>query len=137
MWFEETLPTDEVAFDADVYLVRKSKAKILKTKPEPTTDVGDQPSIVEPEPITPETETLSPTATATKRTLHITGSIPPEVWNRLGTKLLPKLRAGADLRLGLDFTVDLNADQVALFQTELRQVLQDLNLAQAVKIEIQ
>src|SRR5207245_1886238 len=29
-------------------------------------------------------------------------SVPPEVWNRLGTKILPKLRSGSDLKIGLD-----------------------------------
>ncbi|MCS6898094.1 MAG: hypothetical protein NZM29_08990 [Nitrospira sp.] len=66
----------------------------------------------------------------------MTGVIPPEVWNRLGTKLLPKLRAGADLRLGLDFSVDLDANQIGSFETELRQVLQEFNLTQAVHIEL-
>jgi hypothetical protein len=136
LWFQETLPADEIAFDADVYLVLKSKAKTLKTQPPATTDVGGQHDVIEPEPITPEPETPGSTTTTTKRTLRITGSIPPEVWNRLGTKLLPKLRVGADLRLGLDFTVDLDADQIGSFQTELRQVLQDLNLTQAVHIEL-
>lgn len=135
MWFEELVPADEIAFDADVYLVLKAKAKALKIKPEPPQTSG-QPLIVEPEPVTTEPSTPSPTATATKRTMHITGTIPPEVWNRLGIKLLPKLRAGADLRLGLDFTVDLDIDQVAIFQSELRQALQDLNLAQMVRVEI-
>lgn len=136
LWFEEMIPADEVAFDADVYLLLKSKAKELKTKAQ-APDISRQPTAVEPEPIVPEPETPSPTAISAKRTLHITGSIPPEVWNRLGTKLLPKLRVGADLRLGLDFTVDLDSDQVTIFQAELRQVFQDLNLAQLVQIEIQ
>ncbi|MFY4729577.1 hypothetical protein, partial [Nitrospira sp. BLG_2] len=136
LWFEEMLPADEVAFDADVYLILRSRAKALKTQPQvPST--GGQAVIVQPAPIIPEPEAPSPTITAAKKTLHITGSIPPEVWNRLGTKLLPKLRSGSDLRLGLDFTVELEADQVTAFQTELRQALQDLNLAQAVRIDIQ
>ncbi|NGZ60735.1 MAG: AAA family ATPase [Nitrospira sp. LK265] len=135
LWFEEMLPADEVAFDADVYLVLRSKGKALKAKAQPTDVI--QPLPAEPETETPKPETPPPMPPGAKRTLHITGSIPAEVWNRLGTKLLPKLRSGSDLRLGLDFTVDLDADQVALFQTELRQVLQDLNLAQAVRIEIQ
>ena len=28
-------------------------------------------------------------------------SVPPEVWNRLGTKILPKLLSGSDLKIGL------------------------------------
>ncbi|MDF0674960.1 MAG: DUF499 domain-containing protein [Nitrospira sp.] len=136
LWFEEMLPTDEVAFDADVYLVLRSRAKALKTRAQTPPDVGEQPLPSELQPTTPQPEAPSMTAIATKRTLHITGSIPPEVWNRLGTKLLPKLRSGSDLRLGLDFTVDFDSDQIGSFQAELRQVLQDLNLSQAVHIEL-
>ncbi|CAI4032175.1 ATPase (AAA+ superfamily)-like protein [Nitrospira tepida] len=135
LWFEELMPADEIAFDADVYLVLKAKAKALKTKPE-SPQTGDQPPIAEPEPITPTPAIPSPTVTGAKKTVHITGAIPPEIWNRLGTRLLPKLRSGSDLRLGLDFSVDLDAQQVAIFLTELRQVLQDLNLVQAIKIDV-
>lgn len=136
LWFEEMMPADEVDFDADVYLIVKSKAKALKTKPQPTSDVGDPLITVQPELTTPEPEPPNPTVITAKQTLRITGLIPPEVWNRLGTKLLPKLRSGSDLQLGLDFTVDLDADQVTIFQAELGQVLQDLNLAQTVRIEV-
>ena len=37
-----------------------------------------------------------------------TGTSRPEVWNRLGTRLLPKLRSGRDLRVGVVF--ELTAD---------------------------
>ena len=29
---------------------------------------------------------------------HLTGAILPEMWNRLGTKLIPKLRSGSELK---------------------------------------
>ncbi|MBI3303488.1 MAG: hypothetical protein HYZ72_15600 [Deltaproteobacteria bacterium] len=72
----------------------------------------------------------------TKKTVRISGTIPPEVWNRLGTKLLPKLKAGADLRIGLDFILSLDADAAAALQLELRQILGDLNLAEQLWIEV-
>ncbi|MDH5669571.1 MAG: hypothetical protein OEY86_16350, partial [Nitrospira sp.] len=135
LWFNESVSGDEVAFDADVYLVLKTRANALKVKAQ-TPEVINQPSPAEPQPIIPEPETPTPPLPGVKRTLRITGSIPPEVWNRLGTKLLPKLRSGSELRLGLDFTVDLDADQVAPIQIELRQVLQDLNLEQVIRINL-
>lgn len=136
LWFKDPVAADEVAFDADVYLLQKAKAAELKAKAQ-TPKVIIQPPTEKPETETSEVETPTPVPSGAKRTLHITGAIPPEVWNRLGTKLLPKLRSGSALRLGLDFTVDLEADQVATFQAELRQVLQDLNVAQAVRIEVE
>jgi hypothetical protein len=135
LWFEELMPADEVAFEADVYLLLKPKAKALKTQPSPAT--SEEKIEQEQKPQTPEPSEEKPLPSAEKCTMRITGSIPPEIWNRLGTKLLPKLRTGSALRLGLDFTVDLDADQVAMIQIELRQVLQDLNLAEAVRIELQ
>lgn len=136
LWFKDPVAADEVAFDADVYLLQKAKAAELKAKAQ-TPKVIIQPTPEKPETETPEVETPPPVPSGAKRTLHITGAIPPEVWNRLGTKLLPKLRSGSALRLGLDFMVDLEADQVATFQAELRQVLQDLNVAQVVRIEVE
>jgi hypothetical protein len=61
--------------------------------------------------------------------------VPPEVWNRLGTKILPKLRSGSELTIGLEFTVTVKADAAGGLVTDLRQILQELGLAQAVRIE--
>jgi len=36
------------------------------------------------------------------------GAVPPEVWNRLGTKILPKLRSGSDLKVVIEFSVTVN-----------------------------
>jgi hypothetical protein len=63
------------------------------------------------------------------------GAVPPEVWNRLGTKILPKLRSGSELRIGLEFSVTVSADSATGLANELRQVLQELGLADAVKVE--
>jgi hypothetical protein len=63
------------------------------------------------------------------------GTVPPEVWNRLGTKILPKLRTGSDLTIGLEFTVTIKAESAGHLVTELRQNLQELGLAEAVRVE--
>jgi hypothetical protein len=61
--------------------------------------------------------------------------VPPEVWNRLGTKILPKLRSGSDLRIGLEFTVTVKADSAGSLAAELQQILQELGLGEAVRVE--
>jgi len=61
--------------------------------------------------------------------------MPPEVWNRFGTKILPKLRSGTDLKIGIDFSVSMETGIVKSFETELRQVLDDLGLSDRIKIE--
>ena len=48
---------------------------------------------------TPEPDPEAGRATR-KVTLRLVGHVPPELWNRLGTKLLPKLRSGEHLRGG-------------------------------------
>jgi hypothetical protein len=49
-------------------------------------------------------------------------TVPPEVWNRLGTKVIPKLKSGAGLTVGVEFAVSLNADLVAGTAAELRRL---------------
>ena len=78
----------------------------------------------------PGVESIAPT-----RTLRLSGVVPPEVWNRLGTKIIPKLRAGSDLKIGLDFSVTISADSANGLATELRQSLQELGLGESVKVE--
>jgi hypothetical protein len=62
-------------------------------------------------------------------------TVPPEVWNRLGTRVIPKLKSGAGLTVGVEFTVSLNADLVVSTAAELRQILNDLGLEGRLQIE--
>ena len=41
----------------------------------------------------------------TTKTIKLSGNVPAELWNRLGTRVLPKLRAGKDLKIGIEFSV--------------------------------
>ncbi len=144
VWFEELLPADEVAFDADVYLLTKAKAQALKAGGVKVSSVsgtvpGDTPGAPTDDLFGETSHTRSATApapTVGKKTLRIIGTIPPELWNRLGSKLIPKLKSGSGLRLGLDVTVDLDSDTATALQAELRQVLGDLNLTGQVKVEV-
>jgi len=77
----------------------------------------------------------SPPPGITTKTLRLVGTVPPEVWNRLGTKILPKLRAGSDLRIGLEFTVTVKADTAGSLAAEIQQILQELGLGEAVRVE--
>src|SRR5262249_13561587 len=104
IWYGEAIAPEEVAFEADVFLLTKAKVQDLSVKAEPvsspvrTPAPGPQPlpcSEAEPSP-----ESVSePVPAAHSHTLRLVGSIPPEVWNRLGTRVLPKLRTGNVLRV--------------------------------------
>jgi hypothetical protein len=139
LWYGEIIPHDEISFESDVYLLLKKKAKALKSGeilqppsppgptpgPEPGPELGPKP---------PEIPTPGPEAQ--KKILRLSGNIPPEIWNRLGTKLIPKLRSGSDIKIGVNFSVSLNPDQAKTIETELRQILNDLGLGDKIRIEI-
>lgn len=59
----------------------------------------------------------------------------PEVWNRIGIKLLPKLRSGSDLKIGVDFSVTIDAAVARSMEAELRQALADLGLTDRLHLE--
>ena len=134
VWLKETLAPDEVAFESAVFLLKKVTAEALRAGQPATPTKTPEP---EPTPAIPPAPVpgAGPKPAASTRTLHLSGSIPPEVWNRLGTKILPKLRSGSELKIGLDFSVTVPGETAEGFVAELRQILQELNLADAVKVE--
>ena len=66
--------------------------------------------------------------------LPVSGNVPPELRNRLGNRFLPKLRRGQNLKLGVDFAMEISTTDAARLQAELRQALSDLNLLGTVQI---
>ena len=144
LWFAEPVGAEEVAFEAKVFLLTKAKAEQLRTKP----TVQEEPQ-VETSPTTSTTaeaeantgtetgghSTESAVQTGQKTTLRLKGTVPPEVWNRLGTRILPKLRSGEDLSVGVEFSVSVDAELSQGFQLELRQALSDLGLEEQVSVD--
>jgi hypothetical protein len=138
MWFRELVAPDEVAFESGVFLLRKATAEALRAG-QPTTP--PQPPEPKPEPPTrplskpgagPESVPGPDTST---RIVRLAGSVPPEVWNRLGTKILPKLRAGSELKIGLEFSVTVPGDSANGLSADLRQILRELGLAETMTVE--
>ena len=135
LWYGEAVGLEEVTFDAGVFLLKKTKAEELRaptgtggdSKP---TDPPTQPA-PDPDPGPPGPE---PEPTAKMSTIRLRGSVPPEVWNRLGIKLLPKLRAGEDLKVAVDFFLRVGTAKASVTEAELRQVLSDLNLEDQVEV---
>ena len=56
-------------------------------------------------------------------------------WNRLGTKLLPKLRSGLDLKVHVDFRATVDGKMAKSLADDLRQILSDLGLADEVGVD--
>ena len=141
VWYKEPVG-EEVAFESGVFLLTKATAEQLRAPP------GDHtPTLVEPVP-TPDPAAVAvdpspgdsppkpPVPTGEKVTLRLTGAIPPEAWNRFGTKVLPKLRSGDSLTIGVEFSVSVDMGQAQSLQSELRQALADLGLSDQVQVEL-
>ena len=80
MWFKEMLATDEVAFEADVFLLRKATAEALRAGQPATAAQTPPPApgpvitpVSEPDPV-PSPGTYP---TASTRTLRLSGAVPP------------------------------------------------------------
>ncbi len=136
--FNEFIDPADVTFESGVFLLLKAKAKAVKATPEPVSGGGPGPGPtpepgLPPEPgPQPEPE---PAPGAGKRTFRISGDVPPEIWNRLGTKVLPKLRSGSDLKIGIEFSVTVEGQLARSFENDLMQILEDLGLTKSVQIE--
>jgi hypothetical protein len=136
IWFEEQISSDEVTFESGVFLLTKAKAKALKAAAK-----GEAGAVVTPvtqpvpeEVIKPE-EGVEPSPGTQTRTLRLVGTVPPEIWNRLGTKIIPKLKSGSDLKIGVDFSVTVNAESARSVESDLRQILEDLGLKGKINIQ--
>lgn len=137
VWFEETMSPDEVAYDADVYLLRKSVAVALRAvgSPAPVPAPSSEPSPIPP-PSAPGPQPLTGSDLAASiRVLRLVGKLPSEQWNRVGTKIIPKLRQNADLKIGVEFEMSVPSASANAIIAELRQLLEELGLGEAVRIE--
>jgi Protein of unknown function (DUF499) len=136
IWFEEPVAPDEVAFEAGVFLLHKATAQTHKGIPPPelvaTSGAGSKPDIP-PEP-TPEPFTR-PTPGFETTTLRLVGTVPPEAWNRLGTRILPKLRFGSDLTIGVELSVTVRSEGATSLSMEIRQIVAELGLAETVRVD--
>jgi hypothetical protein len=143
VWFAELVAPDEVTFDQGVFLLLKAKAKALKAAPETPTPAKPQPGdTARPQPESSEEKQTdprpgpgpTPQPEPKARTLRVSGGLPPETWNRLGTKLLPKLRTGTNLSIRIDISVTAYGTAADALQADLQQVLKDLGLEETVRI---
>jgi len=135
VWFRESISPDEVSFEKDVFLLLKDRAEKLKSGV--TTTLAPAPeTTTEEAPVEPATEAPpAPGVTAKTTTqLQIIGTIPPEIWNRFGSRILPKVRNVQELSIGITITVSGSAEEIVRLQAELKQALSDLGLEGQVEI---
>ena len=137
LWYAEEIPSEEVAFDEAVFLVKKEKAEALgaprdeDTPPEPAPDPTPGPGPVpgaKPDP-TPAGDAPSTAS------VQIRGSVPSESWNRLGTKVISKLRSGTGLKIEVQCSVQVSASIAPNLESEIEQALNDLGLQDVLKVQ--
>jgi len=137
LWHSEPVSADEVDFEPGVFLLTKARAAELKKKaggpaqPERPPGPGERPSAGPGQtPLPLESTTLEAQAVM----LRVSGSIPPELWNRLGTKVIPKMKSGGQLEARVEFSVSLDATLAHALESDLRQIVEELGLADRVTI---
>lgn len=141
VWFHEMIGPEEATFEPNVFLLTKATAARLRsgtTVPPPITGPVEPvpPGPVTPPPPSPITDEKGREAVGpATRTLRVHGSVPHELWNRLATKVLTRMKAGTDLRIGFEFEVTVPASDVERLRAEIQLALQDLDLADKAEIE--
>lgn len=134
VWYKESLGAEEVTFESDVFLLTKATAEHLQANA-PTADPSTiGPPTIDPPAVAPPI-VEPPVSPGQKMTLQLKGTVPSEAWNRLGTKILPKLRSGDNLSVGVEFSVSVDESVAPGLLAELRQALADLGLSEQVQVE--
>ncbi len=145
LWYAEQVAADEVAFEQQVFLLTRARSEEIAssaapqaTPPETARDAGLPAAAetkTEPEP---EPEPVAPSdgrEAETSVRLQVSGDVPPESWNRIGTKVIPKLRSGKELAIRVQLDVEVAAPMAATLDVDLRQALDDLGLAGKIVVK--
>ena len=136
VWFKEPVATEEVTFDAQTFLLTKEKAVAL-TRPIELV-VPEPGHVSEEQPVAPLVQIAGgPTPREVTITLRVHGSVSPEVWNRLGVRLIPKLKSGQNLSLSFDAVVQAQGELGRHLEQDIRQALSELGLGDSVSVEIE
>jgi hypothetical protein len=135
VWFRENVSPTEIAFEADVYLLTKTLAEKLKS-PEINPVPPSEPEPAPPEtPATPESPRPDGGGIGARTIISVAGSIPPEQWNRLGTRLLPKMRAAGAVTATIRLEIKLDESKALALSTELGQIVEENGLSATVRVE--
>ena len=146
--FQETVAAEDVMFEADVYLLTRTAAESAKATPEP--DPGPAESQPGAAAVTgglftpaasqeaaPTPRPPAPSEPPADHTIRVHGKIPAETWNRVGARLLPKLRgnSGRDLQVTVSFELTAGAPGADALLADLRRIVDDLRLDGSLRID--
>ena len=138
IWYQERPSADDVTFDSGTFLLTKTKAEQLrapKVEPTPEPDpIWDLPTPPQPEP-NPAPDGGHPgPEVPQKATFRLMGTVPMELWNSIGIKVLTKLKAGEEMNLSVNLSVQIDSDRFHNLEQEVKQALADLNLGDQVSM---
>jgi len=146
IWFEERINSMEVSFEPDVYLLLKTKAQSLKKteqQPEPVILAQSTEPVqgflipdisVSPQPTARDTSSVHTSVTPVEKSIYITGKIPPDSWNRIGSKLISKIRSNKNFQINVEITCSVDTNFAQGIETELEQAIDDLELSSDLKV---
>ena len=147
LWFTEMLPSEEVIFDANTFLLLKSRAIALRTTT-PTGIGGVSPTDTSsptisgsggtPASVPPEVRIgVSAADSKTLSNFSVQGQIPPEAWNKFGIALVPTLKRGQALSIALTISVKTPVSDRENFEREIRKRLAELGITSQWTIQVQ
>jgi len=131
VWYKKQISHEDVEFAPDVFLLTKSKALSKKTGTTPTETLPT----ISPEPSTDPSPIIDPPPGTEDIVLNVTGTMPSEIWNRFGTKVLPKLRSLSDLHIKIEISSKVGSPKVEHTKAELQSALSDLGLSDKIRVE--
>lgn len=131
VWLGEACPPEQIRFEADCFLVAASRAASAQTVDTRTPDAPSADRSTAAVPYSPEAQ---PGASGDQ--IHVTGSIPPEQWNRIGTRLLARLRSAGSVRVDVSITAECEDASGHELVEGLRQTLDELGLSDSVDVQI-
>jgi hypothetical protein len=140
MWYEEPIDSADVVFEQGVFLLTKEKAQSIRaaSKNQPSPNLPLSTSAVPSTKVKAVPDLVLTADVPQKlreRRFSISGKIAPEAWNRLGTKIIPKLRFGNNLEINVTLSTTVDDGQADLFQAEIQQILDDIEVSDSLKIE--
>ena len=151
VWFRELLTPDDIVFEDDVYLLTGALAEKLsrdevsgEDDEEETNqgrEAGDDDDVVDGE--TDDTDDQDQEGDEDEddeesdrtTTLRLVGTVPPEAWNRVGFKILTKMKSGLDLQVGIDLSVTVDRGRAAEMMRELRLAVNDVGLKDRLRVK--
>ena len=142
LWYNEPVGQEEIAFESGVFLLTRDKARDLQQSLSTTLQPAEPPDTKTESQVQPPAVDQQPTLEdqnqpAQKAILAIDGALPPEVWNRFGHKILPKLHGKDDLRINIRLQVSADRPMADSLKADVTRAVEELMLGDQLQIHLE